>query len=463
MSRQWKVLIVVSAAIFVANLDLFVVNIAFPAIARDFNGTGIAGLSWVLNAYAIVFAALLVPAGRLADRAGRKRGFLGGVLVFTFASALCAAAPSAATLVAARMLQAVGAAFLLPTSLALLLPEFSPEKRPVAIGVWAAVGGVAAAAGPPIGGVLVEANWRLVFLINLPVGIAALITGARLLEEHRDRDQRRPDLLGTVVLGAAIALLSLALVKGPDWGFGSGRALGAFVASALLLIAFVARSARHPAPVVELSLLRVRSFAAANGAALLFTAAFAAMLLEASLFLTGVWHESVLIAGLSIAPGPLMAASFAVPSGRLSARFGQRAVALPGLALFALGCAWWASRVGVRPDYAGALLPGLIVTGIGVGLTLSPLASAATGSLPPLRFATGSAVFTMSRQLGAVFGVAILIAVLGHPATGEEAVAAFRDGWWFMVAATALAALAAAAIGQARPQAHVALAAAEAA
>src|SRR3954454_19099911 len=188
MQRRWQVLTLVSVATFVASLDLFIVNIAFTDIRADYGDASVGALSWVLNAYAIVFAALLVPAGRLADRSGRKRGFLAGLALFSLGSALCGVAPSVTALVAARVLQAAGAALLVPTSLALLLPEFEPSERPAAIGVWAGGGAAAAAAGPPLGGLLVQVDWRLVFFVNLPVGAWALWRGARLLTETRDED-----------------------------------------------------------------------------------------------------------------------------------------------------------------------------------------------------------------------------------------------------------------------------------
>src|SRR3954462_14589074 len=197
VARRWKVLAVVSTAVFMSSLDLFIVNIAFPDIHSDFPETSLAGLSWILNAYAIVFAALLVPMGRSADRLGRRRSFLAGLVVFTIASALCALAPSVPLLVAARVLQAVGAAAVFPTSLALVLPEFPPDERRTAVAVWAAVGGVAAAAGPPIGGLLVQGGWQLVFLVNVPIGIALFFVAARVLREQREAaNAPRPDLGG---------------------------------------------------------------------------------------------------------------------------------------------------------------------------------------------------------------------------------------------------------------------------
>src|SRR4051812_29000938 len=279
-TRTGPVLAVVSAAVFMASLDLFVVNVAFPDIQRDFGGASLANLSWVLNGYTIVFAALLVPLGRAADRLGRRRFFVGGLLLFVTSSAAAAAAPSVAALVAARVVQAIGAAALMPTSLALLLAAIPLQKRATAIGIWAATGGIAAACGPPLGGLLVEASWRWVFLINVPVGLAAAFAATRVLEESRDPEQAaRADSLGAALLTASVALLALGLVKAPDWGWANDRTVAALAASAAGLVAFVIRSARHHTPIVELPMLRVRSFSMAATSALLFSAGFGAMLL----------------------------------------------------------------------------------------------------------------------------------------------------------------------------------------
>jgi EmrB/QacA subfamily drug resistance transporter len=436
MSRRTKVTLTVSIGVFMASLDLFIVNIAFPDIQREFTGVSLAGLSWVLNAYAITFAALLVPAGRWADRAGRKRGFLLGLGLFSLASAACAAAPSVAVLVGARVAQAAGAAFMLPTSLGLLLPEFPPEKRGAAVGIWAAVGGVAAAAGPPIGGLLVQAGWRWVFIVNVPIGVAAFIAASRLLGEVRDDAGARPDTLGAVLFTAGIASLTLAIVQGPTWGWSGGRVVGLFALSALLLVAVAVRSTRHPAPLIEPVIVRTRAIALANLGALLFFGAFGAFLLGSVLFQTSVWHESVLRAGLQIAPGPTMAALFAVPGGVLGQRYGQRFVGAAGALLFAGGAVWWRAHMSATPDYAGAFLPAQMIGGAGVGLVLPSLSAAATGPLPAARFATGTAVLGMSRQLGSALGVAILVAILAQSsAGGSGAVAAFESGWAFIIGA----------------------------
>src|SRR4051794_716403 len=286
MSHRARVASIVSVGVFVASLDLFIVNIAFPDIQRDFDGTSLASLSWILNAYAIVFAALLVPAGRWADRTGRKRAFLGGLAVFTAASAACAAAPSVEVLVGGRVIQATGAAGLFPASPGPPPPGVPPQKRGLAIGLWAAVGGTAAAAGPVLGGLLVEISWRWVFLVNLPVGVAAIVAGARVLRETREEDSEQPDIIGAGLLTAGVAALIAAIIEGPDWGWGDGRVLGLFGAAVVLLAAFVVRSGRVAVPVVEPELLRVRAFAAANAAGLFFFIGFAGMLLGSVLWLT---------------------------------------------------------------------------------------------------------------------------------------------------------------------------------
>jgi EmrB/QacA subfamily drug resistance transporter len=449
MRRRWKVLTLVSIGVFMVSLDLFIVNVAFPKIQSDFHGSSLSSVSWVLNAYAIVLAALLVSAGRLADRHGRKRAFLAGLSVFGLGSTLCGVAPSVGTLVAARVLQAIGASLLLPTSLALLLPEFEPTKRPAAIGIWAAIGGLAAAAGPPIGGLLVQVSWRLVFLVNVPVGAAALVYGLRLLHESRDERQERPDMPGSALIVLAVGLLSLGLVKAPDWGWQDTRTIAALALAFVGLAVFWRRCLTHRSPVIDPDMLRVRSFSAANIASLCFSAAFAAFLLASVLMMTTVWHRSVLIAGLSLAPGPAMAATFAATTGRHINRFGQRALGALGIALFGLGCLWFRLAVGPTPDYAGEMLPGLFITGIGVGLVLPSLASAASSSLPPARFATGSAVFTMTRQLGFVLGVSLLVAILGA-VRGGDPLSGFDHAWVFMVVASAAGLLAALSIGDIR-------------
>jgi EmrB/QacA subfamily drug resistance transporter len=444
MQRKWKVLLVTSVAVFMSFLDVTIVNIAFPDIRSSFATTSLAGLSWILTAYNIVFAALLVPAGRLADRTGRRRTFMGGLVLFLASSVAAGLAPTVDVLVAARVVQAVGAAALVPTSLALLLPEFPLAQRATATGIWGAMGAIAAAVGPSLGGALVDvAGWRWVFFVNVVIGVPALIPARRLLRESREANPGpMPDAAGVALLVAGVALLSLGIVEGQDWGWGGGRVLGALGAGIALLVVFARRSSRHPAPVIEPALFRVRSFAVANAGAFAFALGFYAFLLGNVLFLTGVWHYSILTAGFAMTPGPLMAAVGAVSGGRLADRFGQRAVALPGGLLFGLGTLGLAASTGTTPAYASEILPWLPLTGLGVGLSFSAWGSAAVAELPPSRFATGGAITGCVRQIGAVLGIAILVAVLAS-ATPADPIGPFHDAWHLIaIAGLASAALA---------------------
>src|SRR3954452_14152513 len=360
--HRWRTLLITSLGVFVASLDLFIVNIAFPDIGRDYPDASLSTLSWILNAYAIVFAALLVPAGRIADRVGRKRMFLAGMATFTAGSALCAVAPSIETLVGARVIQAAGGAMILPSTLGLILPAFPAEMRAVAVGIWSAVGGVAAAFGPPLGGLLVQVSWHWIFLVNVPIALATAVVAWRTLDEVREpQASARPDVLGAVALAVGVGLLTAVIGKGPEWGWGDLRTIGSFVAAVALLASFVWRSARHPAPVLELPMLRVRSFSVANAAALVFFAGFGAMLLSSVLLLTEVGHYSVLHAGLGLMPGPLMPALFAAPAGRLGARVGQAPVIAAGGLVFASGFAVNLALIGQTPNYAGSFLPGFMI------------------------------------------------------------------------------------------------------
>ncbi len=445
MQRKWQVTLIVGVGVFMASLDLFIVNIAFPAIAKHFGHTSLGTLSWIISGYAIVFAALLVPAGRWADAFGRKRAFLLGLGTFVAASAGCALAPSVGVLIGARIVQAIGGALMLPTSLGLLLPEFESHERHVAIGIWAATGGVAAAAGPPLGGLLVQADWRWVFLVNVPVGLIGLLVGLRTLTERREAGGARPDILGALGLIVAIGSLVVAIVKGQEWGWGSPAIIALLLASALLLPAIWWRSERQPAPIFEPAMLRVRSFGLAVAGSLLFFAGFGAMLLAGVLFLTSVWHESVLTAGLMLFPGPAMATLFSVPSARLGARVGFRIPGVIGSLLFAAGSVWYLTQTGGTPAYASEYLPGLLIGGAGVGLVIPTLTGAGASTLPPERFATGIAVLTMGRQIGAALGVAVLVAVLGQTTTS---VATFHGAWLISICGGLAAGLTLAALGR---------------
>ena len=440
-AKPSRVLAVVGLAVFLSILDLFIVNIAFPDLRRDFEGSSLSGLSWVLTAYAIVYAAVLVPAGRLGDLYGRRLLFVIGLALFTLGSALCALAPSLELLIAARVLQGIGAAALTPNSLGLVLPLFPAEKRSTVIGAWAGIGAVGASVAPPLGGLLVEVSWRLIFIVNVPLGLIAIVLALRLAPEVRDaRATRLPDVPGIAILVAAVGLLTLGLTQGTHWGWDE-RVFGAFLAAAVLGAVFLRRCARHPAPVVELALLRVPAFALAGLSTLLFSAGFAGLLLGNVLFFTEVWDYSVLKAGLAFAPGPLLAATTAIVSGRLADGRQPAAFGAVGGFVFAAGCLWFITHAGADPAYLTAILPGQVLTGIGVGLLLPSFTATAAATLQPDQLATGIGVQTMCRQIGAALGLASWVAIVGTPAPGD-AVDAFGLGWAFMAVTAVLAGLA---------------------
>src|SRR5271170_7397478 len=439
---------VLSLAAFMSSLDLFIVNLAFPYVSRDFHGSSLDSLSWVLNGYSILFAAVLVPAGRWADRVGRRRMFVAGLVVFTLGSVLSGLSDNVSLLIAARLVQAIGAGMMVPASLSLLLAAVPGHARAQAIGTWSAIGALGAALGPVIGGFLVELSWRWVFWINIPVGVVTVILALKVLPESRDETANaRPDMLGAVLVALAAGSLALALVKAPSWGWTSKDFFGLLIVTIVSSIGVVVRSARHDAPVVDLKLLESRSFNGAILASIAYYAGFGAFLLGMVEFLTGVWHFSAIDAGLAIAPGPLMVLPFArVVAPRLTARLGGAGrVAVIGCFVNVAAQSLWLTQIQVHAAYATHLLPVQLLGGAGVGLTIPSLIGAGTASIPPARFGTGSGVLNMARQIGTVLGVAGLIAILTGLNVGDPIVA-FRHGTELVIGFFALAGLTSAAL-----------------
>jgi EmrB/QacA subfamily drug resistance transporter len=436
-SRQVTAVVgVLSLAVFMSSLDLFIVNLAFPYIGREYSGTSLGSLSWVLNGYTIVFAAVLVPAGRWADRVGRRKLFVAGLIAFSVGSLLCGLAPGVAALIAARVIQAVGAGLMVPASLSLLLAAVPPAARARAIGTWSALGALGAALGPVIGGSLVEISWRWVFWINLPVGLVAVLLATRVVPESRDQHVGgRPDLIGAGLLAAAVGLIALALVEAPDWGWGSPRFIALVIAAIACGAAMVARSHRHHSPVIELGLLRSRTFSGTFAASILYYAGFGAFVLNSVEFLTGEWHYSAVRAGLAIGPGPLMVLPFArLVAPRLAARLGGAGrVAAIGCAVNVGSQILWLAQIQSHPAYLTHLLPAQLIGGAGVGLTIPSLLAAGSASLPPDRFGTGSGVLNMARQVGTVLGVAGLVAILAHISAADPVVT-YRHGVILIIA-----------------------------
>jgi EmrB/QacA subfamily drug resistance transporter len=446
-----RVLLVASFGAFLAFLDATIVNVAFPSMRESFADTSIGELSWVLNAYNIVFAACLILFGRLTDLLGRRRSFVGGVALFTVASALCGMAPTIELLVVARVLQAVGAAMLVPASLALVIAAFPAERRAHAIGVWGASAAVAAGLGPPIGGALVQlGGWRWAFLVNLPFGLVAVWAARHQLVESRAPGRRVvPDLAGAVLVVLSLGLLNLGIVKGSDWGWTSVEVLASFVGALVLFVLFVLSSRRHPAPMIDPTLLRLRSFGVGSAATVVAGFGFYAYLLTNILWLQYVWGYDVLRAGLALVPGAVVAAIVAARLGPLADRHGYRWFVVPGAVVWASAYLWYHQRVGLEPAFWSEWLPGQVLSGIGVGATLPLLGSAALAAVPGGLYATASAVVSSARQLGGVLGIAVLVVILGDP-TPETAVAILRDGWMLSIVAFVLVALLAAPLGRLR-------------
>ena len=407
LSRAYKVLSLTAIATFLVSLDTSIVVVAKNTIQADLGHPNL--LTWVFSGYSIAYAAGLLTAGRFADVNGRKRSFLRGLALFSIGSVLCGLAPSAALLIVARLIQALGGAQFTPASLALVLPEFPVEKRTVAIGIWGAVGGLAAAAGPSAGGLLVDVlNWRWLFFINVPFCIFTLIVGSKILHESKDPTAtKNVDLVGTALGFPGVALVTLSIVQSGDWGWIDSRTFGALFGGLVLLALFVKRCSTVADPLLDLSLFKLPFVVAANLSGLFFSIGFLGMWLLNTQWLQAIWVYSPAKSGLAIAPGPITAALLAAPMGRVAVRWGHARVLLVGSLLLSFGTVMFSLAVQPTPNYVTGLLPWMIVTGAGVGCSMSTLSAAASAFLPPARFAMGSALNTTMRQVGSALGAAL--------------------------------------------------------
>jgi EmrB/QacA subfamily drug resistance transporter len=430
------VFVVTALGTFMASLDLSIVNVAFPDIEASYPNASSASLSWILTAYSIVFGALLVVGGRTGDRLGRKRVFEGGIAVFLLGSFLCGIAPNVVTLVTARALQGVGAAFLVPASVALLIGAYPPERRMQIVAQWGGIGALAVATGPSLGAAIVSAGgWRWAFFVNLPVGLFVLIAGRRVLTESpREHSTGTPDYLGVALMSLSLAALVLAVSEGSTWGWADGRILGALAVALVGGAAFVHRTLHHDDPVIDPTLFHSRACVLANSATVVYAAGFFAMLLGIILVLTGVWGFSIMTAGVAVTPGPMVVALIAGPAGKLAARVGFRPVLLFGATCFALGLASYVLRVEDTSAYLGTWLPGTLLVGVGVGFTFPVLSAGAVSSLPPARFAVGSAVNQTARQIGGALGIAVLVALIGSQRRLADPLDGFHQLWAFAAA-----------------------------
>lgn len=450
------VLVFLCTGVFLGAIDFYIVSVAVPDMLRSFPGTGITGISWVINGYTVTFTAALLPAGGLADRYGHRRVFLCGLAVFTLSALGCAVAPTAPALVVARLVEGFGGGMITPLALPLILPRFPAERRGTAIGLWTATQSAAVAAGPSIGGALVSAlGWRSVFFLQLPLGLVALAGTAWALRGAPGEavDGRLPDLAGVGLLTGAIGLFSLAVVESKAWGPLTWRTDGALAAGLGLGVAFVWRTLRHPAPIIQLGLLRIGPVRRANGAMVLVGLVMFAVPFSTVLFLIGVWHYSAARAGLAVTPGPIAAAAASLAAGRLINRYGSRAVAVPGAALLAAGTLIFALGAGTRPEYLAVVLPAILASNAGLGCLVTSLSSVVVSEMPAGQVASGTAMTVTARALGAVISLSVFALLLAAARGGTHGTGAYHAEWLAMsaIAITLIAVVSVVRTGRAAP------------
>ncbi|MFZ9842889.1 MAG: MFS transporter [Ilumatobacteraceae bacterium] len=411
LSYAYRVLGLTAIATFLVSLDISIVVVAKRTIDEDLGGGSL--LTWVFSAYAIAYAAALLTAGRFADVFGRKRSFIRGVLWFSFGSLLCGIAPTAWFLVLARVIQAFGGAQLSPASLALVLPEFPVEKRTQAIAIWGATGGLAAALGPSIGGILVDTlGWRSLFFLNIPFTLITVVVGQKLLKESRDPNaQRKVDYLSAALGFSGVALVVLGISQSEVWGWVNRSTIGSIVVGVALCLLFALRCHRAENPILDLKLFRLPFVVAANVAGVLFSMGFIGMWLLNTFWLQAVWGYSVALSGLATMPGPASAAFVAPFAGRYADKFGHSRVLLAGSLLLTSGTLGLSLTLPDTPEYLTHYFPWMLITGVGVGLSISTLSSSATAFLKPAQLAMGSALNNTFRQVGTALGAALSLAI----------------------------------------------------
>jgi EmrB/QacA subfamily drug resistance transporter len=437
--RARRVLALTSVGFFITALDFTIVNVAFRQIRDDLGEHDAHLLPWTLSGYAIAFAAGLLTAGRMADAYGRKRAFLIGNGVFAIGSMVCGLAPDVESLIAGRVVQAVGGALLVPTATALLLAEYPVRQRARVFGTTAAMGSIAAALGPVAGGVLTtQFGWQWVFLINLPICGAAVLVGSRLLRESRDASaSRRPDLLGAALAVGAVGLFTLAIVQGEQWGWGSTTELAVVVTAIAVAVAFVFRCRTSHDPVLDLTLLELRFVSSANAANVLWSMAFYASYFTNVGWLQEVWGISAQRSGFMYLPGPVVATLASIYlSRRLMRRGAARTVAAGAIALTVVTMVF-AFAAGDQHRYSTVFLPFVLVTGASVGTVIPALSAAANAHLPANRFAMGSALYTTGRQVGAALGIAIVSALQAR----SPGTAGYRHSYAYIAVVMALTAI----------------------
>jgi len=417
-NRKWWTLGAMCLALFMVMLDNTVVNVALPSIQRDL-GASISGLEWIVNGYTLSFAVLLAVGGRMGDIFGRRRMFVFGVIIFTLASTTAGFAPSNLALVVSRVVQGVGAAFMMPGTLSIITDAFPPSERGKAIGTWAGVSALALAIGPVLGGFLTEyVSWRAIFYINLPVGVLAVLAALFVVRESRDTTAgRRVDVLGVGILTVGLTAIVLALIEGNAWGWDSLAVLGLIAFSLVSLVWFVLTEFRVKAPIIEFALFKSRNFIGSVTVAFIISFAMMGVFFFLALYMQNILGYSALEAGVRFLPTTLVIMVMAPLSGRLSDRIGPRWPIVGGMSLIALSL-YLFSTIEVGTEFSG-LLPSFILLGAGIGLTMSPMSTAAMNSVVNAKAGVASGILSMFRMIGGTFGVALLGALFQNQAKGR--------------------------------------------
>ncbi len=409
--KKWWVLTVISFSLFMILLDVTIVNIALPAIMRDFNAD-LASIEWIMNVYVLVFAALLLTLGKLGDLFGRKRLFGIGLGIFTIASLGCSVAPNLPILLVGRGIQAIGGAAMMPATLSILNVEFDKSQRGLALGIWGAVAGAANALGPIIGGSLVDAmSWRWIFVINLPIGIGAIIATWFVVRESVDpKTDRHVDIPGVAVVSAALFCLTFALVEGQSYGWTSATILSLFAVALVAFVAFVIMELRTKSPLAQLRLFRNRSFTAGNIVGLVINFGMIGIIFLLVLYLQVVLKIEALTAGLWILPLPLAIILVAPFAGRLTDLIGGRWILFAGTIITAGGF-YLLSDMSSVTAWTNLLAP-LAIIGAGIGMVMAPVTTVIMASTPVEQSGMGAGILSTIRQIGAVMGLSVLGAVL---------------------------------------------------
>ena len=417
---------------FMVAMEITIISVARDELARAFPSATAATLSWVITGYNLGVASLLLPAGWLADRYGRRRVFLIGLVGFAVGSLLSGFAPSASFLIGARILQSIGGACQYPAGLALLLSAFPRDRQQAAIGIWGAVAGLAAALAPSLGALLIQGfGWRAVFLVNVPVAAWAFFAGRAWIEESVGEGvSRRVDLVSVPLASLGVGALLLAVVQGRDWGWTSPPTLIACLVGLALLLAFTVRSSVHPEPLFDLKLFKVRSYTVANIGSVFFLVAFFSWLIVLPEYLQRVWGWSVLKSGFAIAPGPVISSFLSVTNGRLAGRIGHRPILMAGGVFGVFACVLHLVFTGTTPSFLGGLLFANLLMGVAAGCSFSMLVGASMRDIQPARFGMAGAGRTTVFQLAVGVGVAVAIGVVGRPGGPAEALSNMRIVWW---------------------------------